>query len=53
MNIEPYLVENDVVLHFGETIIVEQPNLEPWASDDVDLIIITVICNFLKNVVLI
>lgn len=35
-DVEPYLIENDIVPHFGETIIVEQPNLGPWPPDDAD-----------------
>lgn len=35
-DVEPYLIENNVVPYFGETIIVEQPNFGPWPPDDAD-----------------
>lgn len=34
--VEPYMVEEDVVPFFGETMVFEQPNLGPWPPDDVD-----------------
>lgn len=35
-DVEPYLIENDIVPFFGETIIMEQPNFGPWPPDDAD-----------------
>ncbi len=35
-DLEPYLIEDDVVTYFGEAIIVEQPNFGPWPPDDAD-----------------
>lgn len=34
--VESYFIEANVVPFFGETIIVEQPNLGPWPPDDAD-----------------
>ena len=35
-DVDPYLIENDIVPFFGETIITEQPNFGPWPPDDAD-----------------
>lgn len=35
-DVEPYLIEKDVVPFFGETIIFEQPNFGPWPPFDAD-----------------
>ncbi len=35
-HVQPYLEEEKVVSFFGETMIVEQPNLGPWPLDDAD-----------------
>lgn len=35
-DVEPYKVEKDVVPHFGETMIIEQPNFGPWPPYDAD-----------------
>jgi aminoglycoside 6-adenylyltransferase len=35
-DVKPYLIEKDVVPFFGETIIVEQPNLGSWPPGDAD-----------------
>jgi len=35
-DVKPYLVEDNVVPYFDETIIVEQPNFGPWPPDDAD-----------------
>ena len=35
-DVEPYLIENNIVPYFGETVIVEQPNFGPWPPSDAD-----------------
>lgn len=35
-DVQPYIIENDVVTYFGETMVYEQPNLGPWPPDDAD-----------------
>ena len=35
-DVEPYKIEKDVVPYFGETIIVEQPNIGPWPPHNAD-----------------
>lgn len=35
-DVKPYMIEEDVVPYFGETIVYEQPNFGPWPPSDAD-----------------